>query len=78
MDDGIWVTLMLDNGTEIAGFAPGADSPNDFGVTFKTQLIHLRTVQERRADGQVGSFADLYVNRDHILLAQITEPAGDL
>ena len=69
--EGIWVRLTLTGDAVINGFAAGAESPNDFWTTFKTQLVRLTSVQVKRADGDVRQHSSLYVNRDSIVLAEV-------
>jgi len=74
-DAGIWVRLVIEGDTVITGFVPGADSPNDFWVTFKSQLIRMERVVEQLRNGTKLTHPRLYVNRDYIVLAAIaTEP----
>lgn len=74
-DSGIWVRLVIEGDTVLNGFVPGAESPNDFWVTFKSQLIRMERVTEELKNGTKLTHDRLYVNRDYILLATIaTEP----
>ena len=66
--NGIWVKLILDDGSMVTGFADGADSPNDFWTIFKTQLVRLRDVRETRPRKKPREYPALYVNRDKIVL----------
>ena len=70
-DEGIWVRVSLDNGSQITGFAAGAESPNDFWTKFRTQLVRL-DYSRHVGDHSNGASGDtLYVNRDHILLIEM-------
>jgi hypothetical protein len=69
--EGIWVRLTLRSDTVINGFAGGAESPNDFWTTFRTQLVRLTSVQVKRPDGDLRQHSSLYVNRDSIVLAEV-------
>jgi hypothetical protein len=74
---GIWVRLVVEGDTVITGFVPGAESPNDFWVTFKSQLIRLERVTEELRNGTKLTHDRLYVNRDYVVLAAIAnEPQG--
>jgi hypothetical protein len=68
---GIWVRLSLDTGDVLTGFAPGADSPNDFWSVFKTQLVRLEQAVELRSDHAKRRFDTIYVNRDRIVLVDV-------
>jgi len=70
---GIWVRISLDTRATLTGFAPGADSPNDFWTLFKTQLVRLHDVIELRPDGVKRRYDMLYVNRDRIVLVDVAE-----
>lgn len=70
---GIWVRLSLDTGDVLTGFAPGADSPNDFWSVFKTQLIRLEQAVEVRRDRSKRRYETIYVNRDRIVLVDVAE-----
>ena len=70
-NDGIWVRLVIEDDTVITGFVPGAESPNDFWVTFKSQLIRMERVTEELKNGTKTAHDRLYVNRDYILTAAI-------
>lgn len=69
--EGIWLRLHLKGGSEVAGFARGAESPNDIWSTFKTQLVRLDPAELQPTMGKVRSFETLYVNRDQIVLAEV-------
>ena len=69
--DGIWVRLVIQDDTILTGFVPGAESPNDFWVTFKSQLIRMERVIEEQKSGTKLTHDRLYVNRDYILMAAI-------
>ena len=69
--DGIWVRLVIEGDTVVTGFVPGAESPNDFWVTFKSQLIRMERVTEELRNGTKVAHDRLYVNRDYILTAAI-------
>jgi hypothetical protein len=72
---GIWVRLVVEGDTVITGFVSGAESPNDFWVTFKSQLIRMERVTEELRNGTKLSHDRLYVNRDYIVTAAIaSEP----
>lgn len=73
-DSGIWVRLVVEGDTTLTGFVPGAESPNDFWVTFKSQLIRMERVIEEPKSGKKLTHDRLYVNRDRIILATIAEP----
>ena len=75
-DDGIWVRLVVEGDTVITGFVPGAESPNDFWVTFKSQLIRMERVTEELKTGTKLTHDRLYVNRDYILTAEIAHEPG--
>jgi hypothetical protein len=76
-ESGIWVRLVIEGDTLVTGFVPGADSPNDFWVTFKSQLIRMERATEERKSGTKLTHDRLYVNRDQIILASIvSEPRG--
>jgi len=68
---GIWVRLAVEGDTVLTGFVPGADSPNDFWVTFKSQLIRMERVVEELKSGTKHAHDRLYVNRDYIVTAAI-------
>jgi hypothetical protein len=70
-DAGIWVRLVIEGDTVVTGFVPGAESPNDFWVTFKSQLIRMERVIEEPKGGAKISHDRLYVNRDYVILAAI-------
>lgn len=72
-EPGIWVSLALDTGGTITGFAPGADSPNDFWTVFRTQLVRLEQAVEVRRDGAKRKFDTIYVNRDRIVLVDVAQ-----
>jgi hypothetical protein len=77
-EPGVWVRLTLDIGGSMTGFAPGADSPNDFWTVFKTQLVRLEHAIHVRSDGTRRRYDTIYVNRDRILLADVaTDLTGD-
>ncbi|MGH7162019.1 MAG: hypothetical protein ACREID_00940 [Planctomycetota bacterium] len=73
-ESGIWVRFVLEGGVEISGFVVAADSPNDFWVTFKTQLVRVEHVRERLPSGKEVRHDTVYVNRDRILTVE-TLPA---
>jgi hypothetical protein len=73
-EPGIWVRIELDGGSTITGFAPGAESPNDFWSVFKTQLVRLEHARERTRGGKRRIYATIYVNRDRIVLVDVAEP----
>jgi hypothetical protein len=74
-DSGIWVRLVIEGDTVLTGFVPGADSPNDFWVTFKSQLIRMERATEELKNGTKLTHDRLYVNRDHVILATLaSEP----
>lgn len=68
---GIHVRLVIEGDTVLTGFVSGADSPNDFWVTFKSQLIRMERVTEELKNGTKLNHPRLYVNRDYIMLAAI-------
>ncbi len=70
-DNGIWVRLVIEGDAVLTGFVPGAESPNDFWVTFKSQLIRMERVTEELKNGTKLTHDRLYVNRDYIILAAI-------
>ena len=70
-EPGIWVRMWLDTGSTLTGFAPGADSPNDFWTVFKTQLVRLEDAVEVRRDRSKRQFSTIYVNRDRIVLVDV-------
>jgi hypothetical protein len=74
--DGIWVRLVIEGDTVVTGFVPGAESPNDFWVTFKSQLIRMERVTEELKNGKKAKHERLYVNRDYVLTAAITNEPG--
>jgi len=74
--NGIWVRLVIEGDTVLTGFVPGADSPNDFWVTFKSQLIRMERVTEEPQRGKKLTHDRLYVNRDYIILATIASEPG--
>lgn len=77
-EPGIWVRITLDTGGAVTGFAPGADSPNDFWSVFKTQLVRLGDAIEIRADGSRRRYDTIYVNRDRIVLVDVaTDVSGN-
>ncbi|HEX5137787.1 MAG TPA: hypothetical protein VFY93_12490 [Planctomycetota bacterium] len=77
MANGIWVRLVVEGDTVVTGFVAGAESPNDFWVTFKSQLIRLERVIEELRNGTKVTHARLYVNRDYVILASVAnEPKG--
>ena len=75
-ETGIWVKLILDDGTVVTGFAAGADSPNDFWTTFKTQLVRLNDVHVTRPQHDTRDYPTLHVNRDKIVL--VDTASGDV
>ncbi len=75
-EDGIWVRLTLNDGSIVAGFAPGADTPNDFWVKFRTQLVQLTDVTRTEAQGESSHVARLYVNRAAISVVELDTPTG--
>jgi hypothetical protein len=77
-EPGIWVRLTLDTGGSMTGFAPGADSPNDFWNVFKTQLVRLEDAVHVRRDGTRRRYDTIYVNRERIVLVDVaTDVAGE-
>lgn len=76
-EPGIWVRLTLDTASSLTGFAPGADSPNDFWSVFKTQLVRLEQVVEIRKDGAKRQYGTIYVNRDRIVLVDVASSDDD-
>jgi hypothetical protein len=70
-EPGIWVRLIIDGNVEVTGYVARADSPNDFWVTFTTQLVHVEQARELLPNGQQFLHDGLYVNRDRILLASV-------
>lgn len=70
-ESGIWVRLVVDGDTLITGFVPGADSPNDFWVTFKSQLIRMERATEEPKSGAKLTHERVYINRDRIIVASI-------
>ena len=52
---------------------PGAESPNDFWTTFKTQMVRVDRATEQLSNGQTFEHATLYVNRDKIVLASVLD-----
>jgi len=70
-DVGIRVRLVIEGETVLTGFVPGAESPNDFWVTFKSQLIRMERVTEELKNGTKLTHDRLYVNRDYIITAAI-------
>lgn len=70
-EKGVWVRLTLDTGASILGWAPGADSPNDFWTVFKTQLVRIEQVRETPPKGRTRDYPFLYVNRDRIVLVDV-------
>lgn len=73
---GIWVRIVLDTGAEISGFVARAESPNDFWITFKTQLVRLERATETGADGRTNTHESLHVNRDRIVFVKVLEKGG--
>ena len=71
--EGIWVRLTLADGSALRGYAPGAESPNDFWSKFRTQFVRLEHA-ERAEDGGRPVDATVYVNRDRIVLAEVVGP----
>jgi hypothetical protein len=76
-EPGIWVRIELDTGAMITGFAPGAESPNDFWTVFKTQLVRLDEVREIPRGGTRRDFPTLYVNRDRIVVVDVESEEDD-
>ncbi|MCG3135636.1 MAG: hypothetical protein HMLKMBBP_03357 [Planctomycetes bacterium] len=75
---GIWVRITLDNGARMTGFATGADSPNDFWIVFKTQLVKLAEARVEWPGKKPKDYPVLYVNRDRICLVDAVEgPDGE-
>ena len=70
---GIWVRIELDSGATITGFAPGAESPNDFWTVFKTQLVRIEEARETRRRGGRRDYPALYVNRYRIVVIDVAE-----
>jgi len=70
-EPGIWVRLIIDGNVEVTGRVDRADSPNDFWVTFTTQLVRVEQARELLPNGQQYLHDVLYVNRDRILLASV-------
>ena len=67
----IQVRLVVDSAFVITGSVSGADSPNDFWTTFKSQLIRIENATEQLPNGQTFEHDTLYVNRDKIVLASV-------
>jgi len=74
---GIWVRLVIEGDTAVTGYVPGADSPNDFWVTFKSQLIRLERATEELKNGTKITHDRVYVNRDYVLIAKIVNEPRD-
>jgi hypothetical protein len=72
-EDGIWARITLIDDSRVHGFAAGADTPNDFWLKFRTQLVQLQHVRTTAADGAEAEFDRLYVNRDHIKTVEVVE-----
>jgi hypothetical protein len=70
-NEGIWVRIVVDGETEISGFVPGAESPNDFWNTFKTQCVRVETALELLPNGTRAEHDVLYINRDRIISAKV-------
>lgn len=70
--EGIWVRLTLADRSQVTGFASGADSPNDFWSKFRTQLVRLDDAQLTIGTEEATRAATLYVNRDRILVIEVT------
>ena len=66
---GISVRIVIQGNSEITGFVAGAETPNDFWTTFKTQLVRIENAVELLPSGRKISHDVVYVNRDHIVLA---------
>lgn len=77
MAAGIWVRLVIEGDTTVTGYVPGADSPNDFWVTFKSQLIRLERATEELKNGTKITHDRVYVNRDYVLIAKIVNEPRD-
>lgn len=72
-EPGIWVRITFDGGGSLTGFAPGADSPNDFWSVFKTQLVRLEDAVHVRPDGSRRRYDTIYANRERILLVDVAQ-----
>lgn len=68
--EGIWVRLTLEDGSVLRGYAPGAESPNDFWSKFRTQLVRIEDAEVERGPATKDTPA-LYVNRDRIVIAEV-------
>ena len=68
---GIWIRLVLDGNSVLTGFVPGAESPNDFWVTFKTQLVRMDQAVGQLPSGKKIAHETVYVNRDYVMLAAV-------
>lgn len=77
-DTGIWVRLTLDNGARLTGYASGADSPNDFWIIFKTQLVKLTEARVEWPQQKPKEYPVLYVNRDRICLVDAATETEDV
>jgi len=58
------------DGTQVRGYATGADSPNDFWSKFRTQMVRLEEAQRIGLD-EPDTASTIYVNRDCIALAEV-------
>ncbi len=70
-EEGIWVRLGLDDGSDVSGFAVGADTPNDFWLKFRTQLVQLQDARVNHEDRSDTKHDRLYVNRDRIRTVEV-------
>ncbi len=75
-NQGIWVRAWLDDGSQVMGFAIGAESPNDFWSKFRTQLVRLEEARITRADGEAKEQGALYLNRDRIVMVKVADEAS--
>ncbi len=69
--EGIWLRIVTTGNAEVTGFVAGAESPNDFWITFKTHLVRFENATEILQSGKKVGHAVLHVNRDAIALASV-------
>lgn len=74
---GFWVRLVIEGNSEITGYVAGAETPNDFWTTFKTQLVRVERAVEQLPTGRKTGHDAIYVNRDCIVLATVRPEPTD-
>ncbi len=69
--EGVWMRIVTSGNAEITGFVPGAESPNDFWITFKTHMVRVENATEILQSGKKVGHQVLHVNRDAIAFASV-------